>query len=253
MSGGYDTVINSRENAPVTGMGTWTAGNIVGRGNPDIVTGEKNYSGGGLSNWIGGRSNRVHGRNSSGVVAFGEDNIVQDGASGVVIYGYGNNIGFNNSSIFIQGSQNVINPGLKNVTLIKTNGKTITESDVIYINGAKQYTDTPLIRTTGWQYSNSKTLNSSPLAITGLEAQAGKYILLKELLFILKVGAVQYNFANNLKLRYTGGKVIVDIDKAIINSAVDYHYQVTGMNGKIAAGEGRELYSAADAAAGNGL
>jgi len=253
MSGGYDTVINSRENAPVTGMGTWTAGNTVGRGNPDIVTGEKNYSGGGLSNWIGGRSNRVHGRNSSGVVAFGEDNIVQDGASGVVIYGYGNNIGFNNSSIFIQGSQNVINPGLKNVTLIKTNGKTITESDVIYINGAKQYTDTPLIRTTGWQYSNSKTLNSSPLAITGLEAQTGKYILIKELLFILDAGAVQYNFANNLKLRYTGGKVIVDIDKAIINSATDYHYQVTGMNGKIAAGEGIELYSAADAAAGNGL
>ena len=253
MSGGYDTVINSRENAPVTGMGTWTAGNIVGRGNPDIVTGEKNYSGGGLSNWIGGRSNRVHGRNSSGVVAFGEDNIVQDGASGVVIYGYGNNIGFNNSSIFIQGSQNIINPGLKNVTLIKTNGKTITESDVIYINGAKQYTDTPLIRTTGWQYSNSKTLNSSPLAITGLEAQTGKYILIKELLFILDAGAVQYNFANNLKLRYTGGKVIVDIDKTIINSATDYHYQVTGMNGKIASSEGIELYSAADAAAGNGL
>ena len=253
MSGGYDTVINSRENAPVTGMGTWTAGNTVGRGNPDIVTGEKNYSGGGLSNWIGGRSNRVHGRNSSGVVAFGEDNIVQDGASGVVLYGYANNVGFNAKSIFIQGSQNTIAAGLSNVTLIKSSGVNVTESNTLYINSIKQYTDTPLIRTTGWQYSNSKTLNSSPLAITGLEAQAGKYILLKELLFILKVGAVQYNFANNLKLRYTGGKVIVDIDKAIINSAVDYHYQVTGMNGKIASSEGIELYSAADAAAGNGL
>ena len=253
MSGGYDTVINSRENAPVTGMGTWTAGNTVGRGNPDIVTGEKNYSGGGLSNWIGGRSNRVHGRNSSGVVAFGEDNIVQDGASGVVLYGYANNVGFNAKSIFIQGSQNTIAAGLSNVTLIKSSGVNVTESNTLYINSIKQYTDTPLIRTTGWQYSNSKTLNSSPLAITGLEAQTGKYILIKELLFILDAGAASYNFANNLKLRYTGGQVIVDIDKAIVNSATDYHYQVTGMNGKITPGEAIELYSAADAAAGNGL
>ena len=134
MSGGYDTVINSRENAPVTGMGTWTAGNIVGRGNPDIVTGEKNYSGGGLSNWIGGRNNRVHGRNSSGVVVFGEDNIVQDGASGVVIYGYGNSVEFNAKSIFIQGSQNVVKAGLSNVTLVGTNGVTVTQSGTSYVN-----------------------------------------------------------------------------------------------------------------------
>lgn len=252
MNGGIDIVINSRENAPVIDMGTFIDGNVVARPSSTVITGEKNYAGGGLSTWISGRNNRVHGRNSSGVVITGEDNIVQDGASGVVIHGYGNNVGFGAKSLFIQGDRNTINAGIENVTLLHTNSQTITTSDTLYINGVERFTDEPILRTTGWAYSNNKLLNSFPNAISELTAQANKIILVKELLFCLDAGGTPFNFANNIKLRYTGGFVAVDIDKAIINSATDYYFQAIDINAKVAVGEGLELYSAADAAAGNG-
>ena len=97
----------------------------------------KKYAGGGLSTWIGGKNNRVHGRASSGVVITGEDNIVQDGASGVVIHGYNNTVGFGNKNLFIQGSRNTIAPNLENISLINSDGQTITESNVSYFNDAK--------------------------------------------------------------------------------------------------------------------
>jgi len=252
MNGGIDIVINSRENAPVIDMGTFIDGNVVARPSSTVITGEKNYAGGGLSTWISGRNNRVHGRNSSGVVITGEDNIVQDGASGVVIHGYGNNVGFGAKSLFIQGDRNTINAGIENVTLLHTNSQTITTSDTLYINGVERFTDEPILRTTGWAYSNNKLLNSFPNAISELTAQANKIILVKELLFCLDAGGTPFNFANNIKLRYTGGFVAVDIDKAIINSATDYYFQAIDINAKVAVGEGLELYSAADAAVGNG-
>lgn len=253
MNGGIDIVVNARENAPVIDMSTFQDGNVVARPSTTVITGEKNYAGGGLSTWIGGQNNRVHGRHSSGVVITGEDNIVQDGASGVVIHGYNNTVGFGAKSLFIQGDRNTIAPNLTNVTIIHTNSLNITESNVIYIDGVKRYSDTVYERETGWAYSNNKNLNSSPNQISELTAQANKIILIKELLFCLDAGAVAYNFANNIKLRYTGGNVVVDIDKAIINSAVDYYYHVTGINAQVSVGQGLELYSAADAAAGNGL
>jgi len=253
MNGGIDIVVNSRENAPVIDMSTFQDGNVVARPSTTVITGEKNYAGGGLSTWIGGQNNRVHGRNSSGVVITGEDNIVQDGASGVVIHGYNNTVGFGAKNLFIQGDRNTIAPNLSNVTLIKSTGVTVTESNTLYIDSIRRYSDTVYFRETGWTYSNNKNLNSSPNQITELVAQADKIILIKELLFCLDAGAVAYNFANNIKLRYTGGNVIVDIDKAIINSATDYYYHVTGINAAVSVGQGVELYSAADAAAGNGL
>ena len=69
----------------------------------------------------------------------------------------------------------------------------------------------------------------------------------------MDAGGTPYNFANNLKLRYTGGNVAVDIASSIINSATDYYYHAIDINAKVAVNEGIELYSAADAAAGNGL
>jgi hypothetical protein len=137
MNGGIDIVVNARENAPVIDMSTFQDGNVVARPSTTVITGEKNYAGGGLSTWIGGKNNRVHGRASSGVVITGEDNIVQDGASGVVIHGYNNTVGFGAKSLFIQGDRNTIAPNLENVTLIATDGITVTESNVSYFNDAK--------------------------------------------------------------------------------------------------------------------
>lgn len=253
MNGGVDIVINSREDAPVIDLGTYQDGNVVGRPSSTVITGEKNYAGGGLSTWIGGKRNRVHGRDSSGVVVFGEDNIVQAAASGVAIYGYQNTVGFGAKNYFIQGKNNTINPELSNVTLINTNNQTVTESDITYIMGKKVYSDTVYFRETGWEFSNNKSLNTSPNQITGLEAQTDKIVLLKEMIFALDAGGTPYNFANNLKVRYTGGKVVIDIPTSVINSATDYYYHVTDINAKVAVGEGIELYSAADASSGNGL
>ena len=137
MNGGIDIVVNARENAPVIDMSTFQDGNVVARPSTTVITGEKNYAGGGLSTWISGKNNRVHGRASSGVVITGEDNIVQDGASGVVIHGYNNTVGFGAKSLFIQGDRNTIAPNLENVTLIATDGITVTESNVSYFNDAK--------------------------------------------------------------------------------------------------------------------
>lgn len=253
MNGGIGIVINSKEDTPVIDLGTWQNGNVMTRPSSTVITGEKNYAGSGLSFDIHGKKNRVHGKDSSGVAIWGEDNTVQAASSGVAIFGYQNTVGFNSKNIFIHGKNNVINPEKSNVALINTNNETVSEDSVTYINGNKVYDDTVFTRETGWAYSNNKNLFTSPNQISELAAQADKIILIKELLFCLDAGGTQYNFANNLKLRYTGGNVIVDIDKAIVNSATDYFYHYTAIDAKMAIGEGIELYSAADAAAGNGL
>jgi len=169
MNGGFDIAISSRENAPVIDMSTFQGGNVVARPSTTVITGEKNYAGGGLSTWISGANNRVHGRNSSGVVITGEDNIVQDGASGVVIHGYSNNVGFGAKNLFIQGSQNTIAAGLENVTLVNTSGKTVTESNVSYFNDTKYLRS---LNAAALYYAELSiptasvlTLNSTPLEI----------------------------------------------------------------------------------------
>jgi len=65
----------------------------------------------------------------------GEGNVVWSGAKNIQITGDENIVQSDAENIVIDGSNNVITAGVKNVTLINTNNKTVTESDVTYING----------------------------------------------------------------------------------------------------------------------
>jgi hypothetical protein len=68
----------------------------------------------------------------------GDNNIVDDTASGVDVKGDNNHIGVDAKSITIVGDGNIIGAGSENVTLINTNNTTILESNVTYIDGIAQ-------------------------------------------------------------------------------------------------------------------
>jgi hypothetical protein len=211
MNGGIDIVINGRENAPVIDMSTFQDGNVVGRPSTTVITGEKNYAGGGLSTWIGGKNNRVHGRSSSGVVITGEDNTVQDGASGVVIHGYNNIVGFGSRNLFIQGNRNTIAPNLSNVSLINSDGQTVTESDVTYFN------DTLFVKAngTGVIYSTSLsiptasvlTLFATPLEIVAAPG-AGYAIQVISASYKSTFNSVAYATNTTIQLQSTGATAV---------------------------------------------
>jgi hypothetical protein len=71
-----------------------------------------------------------------GLLATG-GNVINDNTNGIVVTGNGNNLGGDNANIVILGDNNVILPGIVNVTLINTSGLTIAESDVQYIDNIK--------------------------------------------------------------------------------------------------------------------
>lgn len=67
----------------------------------------------------------------------GEGNFVSKGAKDVCIKGDGNSVYESNHIVLDNSHDNVIDSGLRNVTLINTVGLTITESFVTYIDGIK--------------------------------------------------------------------------------------------------------------------
>ena len=203
MNGGIDIVVNARENAPVIDMSTFQDGNVVARPSTTVITGEKNYAGGGLSTWIGGKNNRVHGRHSSGVVITGEDNIVQDGASGVVIHGYNNTVGFGNKNLFIQGSRNTIAPNLENISLINSDGQTVTENDVSYFNNTKFIKAKQAVAIYSVELSiptaDVLTLNATPIEIVPAQG-VGKGIEVISAILDMEFNSVAYATNTDLQL-----------------------------------------------------
>jgi hypothetical protein len=226
MNGGIDIVVNARENAPVIDMSTFQDGNVVARPSTTVITGEKNFAGGGLSTWVGGKNNRVHGRVSSGVVITGEDNIVQDGASGVVIHGYNNTVGFGNKNLFIQGNRNTIAPELENVTLISTDDTIVTESNFTYINGE------PIARgqaacsqfCTEWQEFNVKTIGTIPIDIL-TASPINKLRVPKFVIFALRANGVQYDYSDDFIIGFETSlntfERLFAMSSAHINASVD--------------------------------
>lgn len=67
----------------------------------------------------------------------GKYNYVASDAYSVKIQGDNNQVWSEAKDIDIQGDNNIIDGGVKNVTLINTNGLTISESDVMYVNGVR--------------------------------------------------------------------------------------------------------------------
>ena len=263
MNGGIDIVVNGRENAPVIDMGTFQDGNVVARPSTTVITGEKNYAGGGLYTWIGGKNNRVHGRHSSGVVITGEDNIVQDGASGVVIHGYANQVGFGNKNLFIQGNRNTVAPELTNVTMIATDDKVVTDSDVAYFNNTKFVRDvdtgTLAIYEGDWQEFNMLDLSTNSQDLNGLaDANPDIVIIPQFILFALNFNSVAYNYpAGGLKLIYEDDIAvsIAVIPQSVINSAADVYLFIpcgaTVGTARFIVGDKLQIYSDSDATLGN--
>lgn len=66
----------------------------------------------------------------------GEDNFVDKSSENVTIQGDRNKVGADSYNInLINSNDNLIDSGLSNVTLINTNGITVEDSNVVYING----------------------------------------------------------------------------------------------------------------------
>lgn len=103
----------------------------------------------------------------------GEFNYVSPKANNIEIYGDSNKVESEANNIKIHGSENVIKAGVENVTLINTNGLTIEESDVTYINGIKgqetgSYTPTA---------SNTANLDSTPTMSAAIYTKVGDHII----------------------------------------------------------------------------
>lgn len=70
-----------------------------------------------------------------GVSIDGKNNAVANDAYYININGDGNKVYHDAKNIEIQGDNNTIDAGVQNVTLINTNGVTVEESNITYING----------------------------------------------------------------------------------------------------------------------
>ena len=78
-------------------------------------------------------------RSASGSVS-GENNLISIDAHNVKIQGDNNKVFSKANGITLENSSgNTINAGLQNVTLINTDGVTVTESNVTYVNGIIKY------------------------------------------------------------------------------------------------------------------
>lgn len=77
--------------------------------------------------------------NQKTTVVTGQDNYVNRTAVNIEVLGSGNTISSRTNDIrLINSDDNVITAGVGNVTLINTNGVTVTESNVVYIDGMLQ-------------------------------------------------------------------------------------------------------------------
>ena len=102
-----------------------------------------------------------------------DGNTIGATAVGILVNGKGNTIAEQCGTITIHGNDNVIMPGVTNVTLINTDGLTITESNVLYIDGIKVNVGSP---TNGqvWSY-NSTTNEISFTTVSGSGLTDGDY------------------------------------------------------------------------------
>lgn len=71
----------------------------------------------------------------NGIVINGYGNITRGGEKSTYIQGDGNDIGQKVRNVFVQGNNNIVYGGLENVTIINTDGVTVSQSNVSWING----------------------------------------------------------------------------------------------------------------------
>lgn len=65
------------------------------------------------------------------------NNVNQYGSRNISVQGDDNYLGNNLTNVTIEGNNNVVYPDLSNIALYNTSGVTVTESNVVYINGIK--------------------------------------------------------------------------------------------------------------------
>jgi len=100
-----------------------------------VIDGEFQPTKGKSSNSHQGNNNYTGGKDKNIV---GLDNIIAPDSYKITIQGDGNKVYSKSEYITLENSHNnIIDSGLKDVTLINTDGLTITESNVTYINGIK--------------------------------------------------------------------------------------------------------------------
>jgi hypothetical protein len=73
-----------------------------------------------------------------GGVVRGKDNTVEDGVTSFLVQGNRNRVKTGSTDITISGDDNIVEGGLRGVRLINTNGVTVTESNVTFVNNRQQ-------------------------------------------------------------------------------------------------------------------
>ena len=73
-----------------------------------------------------------------GGVVRGNDNTVEDGVTSFMVQGNRNRVKTGSEDITISGDDNIVEGGLRGVRLINTNGVTVTESNVTFVNNRQQ-------------------------------------------------------------------------------------------------------------------
>ena len=73
-----------------------------------------------------------------GGVVRGTDNTVEDGVTSFMVQGNRNRIKKGSEDITISGNDNTVEGGLRSVRLINTNGVTVTESNITFVNNRQQ-------------------------------------------------------------------------------------------------------------------
>jgi len=73
-----------------------------------------------------------------GGVVRGKDNTVEDGVTSFMVQGNRNRVKTGSTDITISGNDNIVEGGLRGVRLINTNGVTVTESNVTFVNNRQQ-------------------------------------------------------------------------------------------------------------------
>jgi len=73
-----------------------------------------------------------------GGVVRGTDNTIEDGVTSFMVQGNRNRIKKGSEDITISGDDNTVEGGLRSVRLINTNGVTVTESNVTFVNNRQQ-------------------------------------------------------------------------------------------------------------------
>lgn len=104
----------------------------------------------------------------AGQTAKGKNNIIDAAAINTLVYGNNNFVGASSGVALINSDNNIIYPGLSNVTLINSSGVTVTSSNQTYVNGALQSSSYDTTRLT--TQFNTSVSGVYPTTISGLRS-----------------------------------------------------------------------------------